>query len=607
MPPHLTSGFQVVVLDRTTLSPIVNRTVTTPADLLAAITAPGGQQSTGHFSGAMDDQRLVIVRSLKNGALTGAPTRQLLQAIDQLGGTPDLLADAISGRFQYSLVGAATNLPWRNVSALESSTEVPTTPPPDPSKPGATAAETGRISGVVGRDRYGLYAPVGGDPVADNGSNVDLYRIMYEAPTPFPYATDPALPYIANALGLSTTPDVRSAYTNKALPWDSLNTQLTGLACNAPTLCGPNFEVVKAQLKKEFRWVPTVYALRDNLLDPYTLGGENGFDVEKVYTDVKSSVPPIDTRPVDMGWLGIITNLMKLATAALNKLGLPELAAGTQIAGAAGELATHVMQTKPDGAPADRLSASATDLASSLNDQVISYETWVDSQLVPTLLGDYGKLKTVGTGVGGDPQWDWTGDTTTAVITALRGNTRASAYSALLPHAWQGYDLKVAPFGAAQTSNDVTTYACDWFDDGKDDHQYPFHDATPQNQFWWSPLPPALAGTQYQALTNYTSGARVDEAWTFANLTPANWSPYNDGSGPRTAQLPDAKTDLTHYIYGKDSADPNNGAYEFGPIWWRNTYNPPSHTLCFKSSARARRYPRSTARRTSPRSHDRAN
>ena len=42
------NGMQVLELDRTTLAPIVNRTVTTQADLLSALTAAGGQQHVGH-------------------------------------------------------------------------------------------------------------------------------------------------------------------------------------------------------------------------------------------------------------------------------------------------------------------------------------------------------------------------------------------------------------------------------------------------------------------------------------------------------------------------------------------------------------------------------
>jgi hypothetical protein len=105
----------------------------------------------------------------------------------------------------------------------------------------------------------------------------------------------------------------------------------------------------------------------------------------------------------------------------------------------------------------------------------------------------------------------------------------------LIPQVWQGYNLKLSSQGESQPSNDVMALACDWPDDSQGQHQYPFANAMSQNQFWWSP----------------------------------------------------PTTDLTHYIYGKDSADSDNGAYEFGPVWWRDTYNPPGHTLCVKSPGSA--------------------
>lgn len=89
------NGMQVLELDRTTLKPLLNTTVTTQATLLSALSYAGGQQQVGGFVGSMDDQRLVIIRSVGNGQVSyasgGGPTSQspLWQYIDELGGTPD--------------------------------------------------------------------------------------------------------------------------------------------------------------------------------------------------------------------------------------------------------------------------------------------------------------------------------------------------------------------------------------------------------------------------------------------------------------------------------------------------------------------------------------
>ena len=590
-------GFQVVVLDRTTLSPILNATATTPADLLKDITDKGSQQTTvGHFVGSMDDQRLIIIRSVGDGRLNGEATTPLLQYIDELGGTPDLLLDAMTGRFKYALVGAATDLPWRNAAALESSSEIPGTPPQSPDKPGGASLQTGRISGALQRDRDALYAPVAGDPIAT--TNVQLYKILYQpATTSWPWAGDPALPYIANSIGLAGHPDVRSAYVLTDLSWASKEDQLRALTCTTPSLCGANFEAVKAQLLDEFGWVQTVDALADNLVKPYTSGGSDGaFDIRTVYLDVKATEPTLsDTAPVSMGWLTIMSKIANIA-AGLVKDTDPLAAAIFGLASSAGSMATYIMPsaTNGAGAPADMLKSTAGNLATELNNQVLAYEAWV-SQMQTILLTDYGKLKAVGAKVGGDPAWDWTPQLTTRAVDALRGNTRAAAYSALLPKVWPGYNLKPSSQGEQQSSNDVKTLACDYPGDGQGQHQYPFAAATTLQQFWWSPPAPDQAGTQFQAITSLQNGARVDQAWTFAKLDAANWEPYS-GSGPRTATPPPPgavpPTDknpppLTYYIYGARSTDTDNGAYQFAPVWWRDTYNPPAHTLCVKTPGSA--------------------
>ena len=249
------SGIHVVAVDRTTLAPILNRTVTTTANLVAALTTSGSSGLVGHFvpSTGMDDQRLVILQSVGTGRVSGTPTAQLMQYIDELGGTPELIVDAVDNAGHYALVGAATDLPWRNDAALESSTAMQVSLPP------ANGEPTGRIAGALERQRDGQYAPLAGDPV--QVSNLDLLRILYQPPTPWPDAGDPALKYIADNIGLKAYEDVRSAYyLQTELDWDEEARELTLLTCTGAdqSVCGPNFSAVKGQLLTEFGWVPKV-------------------------------------------------------------------------------------------------------------------------------------------------------------------------------------------------------------------------------------------------------------------------------------------------------------------------------------------------------------
>ena len=218
---------------------------------------------------------------------------------------------------------------------------------------------------------------------------------------------------------------------------------------------------------------------------------------------------------------------------------------------------------QPDskGGPADTVTATAEKLAEEMAKQQKAYTQWVD-QMEGILLSDYGKLSAVGKAMV-TPQWEWiAGVTTSKAITALDADATASAYSALLPKEWPVYNLK--PDGTTQQfSNNVTTLKCN---PGNTVNNYPFASAKPENQF----VPPQGALTSING-----DGGWVGQAWVFAKLNLAIWqNPYPN---PRTAQLP--PTSLTDKIYGPQSTG-EDGAYQYEPVWWRDTYNPPGHTIC---------------------------
>ena len=414
--PAGANGLHVVALDRTTLAPILNQTVTNTTDLHTALTTTGPYATVGHFlpSPGMDDQRLVIIQSVGNGEVTGTATTSLLQDLDELGGTPDLLAGTLAGQ-KYALVGAATNLPWRNPSALESSTVVPAIP-------GSSQSQAGEISGAVERDRGGLYAPSSGDPVSP--TNTDLPRILYQPAQPWPYVQDTQeLNYIADNIGLGAYPDVRSAYLDQNLSesWGLEYSQLSNLNCNDPSQCGSQFDAVKSELLTEFTWVPKVYELGNNLLSPFEQAGAAPyFDVAEVTNQVNASVPVPPASSVSMKWLTIMSDVMEVASGVAAVAGLP---ASNEfgLIGDAGTLSTDVMeQPNSSGAPADKVTTSAENLAGQMAQLQTAYIQWI-GQMETTMLYDYGKLPAVGNAVGNDPAWTWQPTTT------LSGDHRAAS------------------------------------------------------------------------------------------------------------------------------------------------------------------------------------
>jgi hypothetical protein len=558
LPPPAANGLHVVVLDRTTLVRILDQTVTSTTDLLSALRTTAPSATVGHFlpSPGMDDQRLVIIQSVGDGHVSGTASTSLLQYLDELGGTPDLLPGILAGQ-KYALVGAATDLPWRNASALESSAAIPVIP-------GANRFQTGKVSGALERDRDGLYAPLAGDPI--DATNTDLYRILYQPAQLWPYAEDTReLAYIANNIDLGAYPDVRSAYSDSDLAssWDFEARQLMDLSCTDPSECGPNFQAVKNELLKEFPWVPKVYQFGTNLLKPYVqVGGATYFDVAQVTNQIKNSLPVPTSSSVKMKWLSIMSDLMSVASGLATAAGENGLSTVFGLISSAGTLATDAMQ-QPDsnGGPADAVTSTAEHLADQMAQQTAAYAQWVD-QMEGILLDDYGKLSAVGTAIGNNPAWKWQSTTTGQAITALQANATASAYSALEPVAWPGYNL-TPDFKFQFDSNDVSTLSC-----APPQNNHSFIAALPQNQF--------------HAITSIAgNGGAVDQVWTFATLN-GHWINYDTGT--RGATLP--PTSQTDYIYGPYATGHSQngtwyfGAYQYAPVWWRDTYDPPGFVVC---------------------------
>jgi hypothetical protein len=584
--PAGANGLHVVTLDRTTLKPIVNQTVTTTTGLASALTTPGPNATVGHFdSNGIDDQRLVILQSVGSGSVSGAATTALLQDIDELGGTPDLLLSALAGH-KYALVGAATNLPWRNSSALESSTDIPATPGSRYVDQNGVihGAESGMISGAVERDRDGLYAPSGGDAIS--ATNADLGRILYQPAQPWPYAADTEdLKSIAYQLGLTnqagTTgyPDIRSAYylNPDGEPWGSLRSDLdpksNKVVCpHPPDQCG-TFEALRKELENEFLWVQEVLKLTDGLLKPYLQSGDSPyFSVQQVTDQVLGSLPQdTSSKMATMKWVTIMSDVMFISSK------VSDIAGGSLarsavfgLFGYAGLLATGVMeQSDSKGGPADQVTTTANNLKYQMSTQQQMYIFWVN-QLKKDLLYDYGKLAAVGPAMVSDLAWAFGPDQNTDAITGLNAGAVASAESALLPVAWDGYNLM--PDGLTQTSsNDVSALRCDWGQEQSGHQNKPFAGAPPENQF-------------HATSSIASDGSPVNQVWTFAKLDLNSWGNASNNYSARNASLPSASQ--TDYIYGQYATGHSvNGIYHFGayqyaPVWWRDTYNPPGFAVC---------------------------
>jgi hypothetical protein len=572
--PAVSNGMHVVVLNRTTLAPIINTTVTTVSQLLNAVSTLN-EPVVGHYivpgvRPLIDDQRIAIIQSIGNGQLTGSASPQLFLDINQLGGTPDYLWDAIHNGCRYALVGAAADLPWQGTAA-ESSTAMRNGNESTDCHTAADGAPTGLLDGMLERDRVGLYTPLGADPAG--ATNNALLPIIYQKAQPWPYADDAVgLRYIADYVGLCTQgvnpcqyADVRSAYTNENIPFDPKYSKILTVTCTGGVdVCGPDFDALADELTNEFLWVIDVRNFADNLIKPYQQEDPNK-QLNNVTKAVVNSVKDVPQNTnITMSWLTIVKGLMTIGKKVAELLGESTAA---KVMGLAANVATAAsgLTNQANGAPGgDSVTAVASGLSDQINTQVQNYIKWVN--VLPDILSaDYGKLSTVGPDLehNTNDEWGWNGGVTDMVTNSLDAETRASAYSGLLPAAWEGVNL-IPGTGNPPDPNDVTKFHCAQVvhNIGGDHIEDP------------APFANALEANQFHSLTsiNVNTGAEIRQVWTFASNVD-----FADGKAP-SATVP--VDNLTSNIYGPQATDTANGAYQYEASWWRSTYNPPSHVGC---------------------------
>jgi hypothetical protein len=532
------NGFNVVTLDRTTLAPINHATVTSVADMESAVASePAGYLQAGRqlTPNSLDDQKVVVIQSVGTGSLTSTAADTMYPYIDWFGGTPELFKAAITNQTPYAMVGVADDPPWHG-TATESS-------------PLVFSQQTGRLRTVLSRDRDRLYTPSAGDPSGQ--TNLDLYSVMYQDPTPWSYVGDPAVAYIASALNLPA--DVRSSYTNANVDFASKAGLLGPLTCSDTQACGPNFDAVKNQLLHEFDWVESTRSLITNLQYPFVVDQQSApLNVEDVYNEISATVKPPPTKSTSFDFLTMFLDVANLAESVAFASGEDDAGKALGLIASGGEFAAD-STSEANGDSADTLHDQVDDLDHQLADEQVSYVEALD-QLGAILVTDAGKLQTVGVSASSDPAWSWTtGSSLGESVTALNATSRASSYAALLPPTWGVWDLKGAGQSPTTNANDVKKYQCAGWSSGP--------------VAIWANAP---AGNQLHSV--YSTD--TSEVWTFSNLYNLTNGGFND-SPYKNVTVP--STSLTDNL---TSTNTLTGAFQYLPQWLRATYNPPGGVDC---------------------------
>jgi hypothetical protein len=573
LPTAGVNGIHVVVLDRTTLTLLSNKTVTNWSDLAVAInTAQSGtaptKQSVVHYvtNGGQTNQGLVIMQSVGTGALTGTPVNYVFQNLTQLGGNPETLMGSLNGGTSaggkavnagpYALVGVADKLPWYG-NGIESSMVMAGPSASASSQPWPAGQPDGTINGLLQRGTTGMYAPFAGGP---NGQTfAELVGIVFQDPQDFPSADADALAYIAGVkdddgklvytypagttagIGLSGYPDVRSAY--KSVNMDNKDTALNGVVCSGYDFCGPDFDALTQQLLTEFALVLEAVDVLTDLEEPYTSASDGIFLVNATWDTILGSKPP-PPKPTSFDWLGFVTATLGLAEAIAAPINQPTSEA-LGIATAAFTMGSVFVHGSSGGSATTVQAEAADDLSAQLSLQQDAVEKGFNL-IHDMILSDYGKLTALAD-KDGAKGWGYDGDTANAAVDALNASTMSTSNTTLIPQVYGATSLEPDPNTSSTYANTGSpqTYRCS-------NNDRPFYDE--------------LDGNWFPALSRFFDNEIQYNALVLANSVSSG-----------SPQMPTST--LTDYIFGK-YAYTQSGAAAYEPDWWRTTYNPPGGLQC---------------------------
>ena len=267
-----------------------------------------------------DPSEMVMITSIGQPFPTGnnpnpSAATGILNAINRLGGTPDLFARA-TGAQTYSLVGIAGDLDYGDV-AEQSSVGVTTGGPTPP----------GDIYGTLARGiRNYAFEP---DLTSPTQISSDVFNASYRPATPWPHSGDPgyadASAYIAQKLFPNANPpiaNVRDEYDNTNIQFPGLESDLTDSLCTqAATDIQAECTALLGDYRTEFNEVGDERNFFTNLKTPFTDEAANNFvELNQIEMVISKAVPAAATS-TQIDWSDLLATIQGVA----DVVGLGEL------------------------------------------------------------------------------------------------------------------------------------------------------------------------------------------------------------------------------------------------------------------------------------------
>ncbi len=523
------AGFQLLVLDQGTLSPILNKTFVTNK---GKDQDTKGDDSLTALTKALNDRvldpevpALVMLQSIgKPSGRTSAWTGDFASALRDVGGTKNVL-NLLDGSSGYTLVGG-TRLPVNSTD--DKKLNLGDSGFGEEAVPQHTPGITARLTGILSHNRQSQY--FAGNASPSDEFDLSVYEVVYgDKHQPWKYSpadtsSTPgqraALSYMTNELNrkaaLKDPNYLRANYVlnSSAVEWANYKTSLANIAY--PTTTGPGFsedefKAVKGQLDTEFGYVSDLRAMIDDYQLVYTNESTAGLvDLKKITDDISKSIDPPPQAGTTIDMQDIATGILTWATGAAGAVPV----FGPLVGGAMGELTgistiAAAFQTR-NGVPISaEIEAKGSELGQKLIDSYAIQQDALD-QVGDIMVSDWGRLR--GAGPKATSAWAFGTDGKRAATTALTATAKIEAYSALMPLAYNVYALRLPPDGKSAGISAANKYKC--------------FQAFPPNDPAVDAFPNAKSNTQYLGVDTWVSGKVKKSPHLLVNITKKDLFDY---------------------------------------------------------------------------------
>jgi hypothetical protein len=435
LPPGVTAGFHLVVLNSMTLQPIDNVGLSTNGSDGTDLGLQGPAANRFAQSTRTPGTPLVLVQSIGKPKAAGPVWETFVRQITRLGGNPQVM-NALNGTAEYAFVGRAGS----TAPPAESTTAYDKGPYPAPNLPPA------HLIGVLARSRTSNFVPnVYSTPTSERPGglvNIGLMHVAYQPPTAWPELApganrdevEKAAHYICTKLNFcqpaASCDSVRECFWKKYdSDWGAKHADIIDLEYpgDSKGFTSAIFIAVKSELKEETGEVAQVHTWLAKLLAPLEQSsGSSYVDLQSIGNKVWESVqrPAADNST---SWiLGLVSKVI-----AVGRIAPPPASnVAAALSGIFG-LASYLSDKSGQPILGAQIKVKSSELANQLYARVqLARET--TTALGMLITSDYGKLTTTYSHLDAD----WSPPTAAEADRALSIGAKQWFYEALIPTAY---------------------------------------------------------------------------------------------------------------------------------------------------------------------------